>query len=327
MFFVQRLAKAVLSPKLPNWRLIPVETRAARLLLWLVFATVAFTGIDVFLSSVYQVLGSPLTLTVVESLVATVLTGIPVILMGLVRPFADEEGRPQPWHPLLRAALYLLGGLTIVAALLGYIGFARFIVDADGVHRRHPVDHVYRLPVGARGVAKKAPSDAPPSGGGWSTASSLIRRRSTSWRWWSASPSICLIAVIGLPLILFMWGFQPGDIQAWIYKLATGIRIGSVTISLTGILTGILVFILVYFVSRWFQGWLDGSVHGARPRRCRRAQFDPHRGRLCRHPARRPARRFGGRHRHVEHRAGRRRAVARHRLRPAEHRLELRLRA
>ena len=55
--------------------LISVETKAARLLLWLVSATVVFTGIDVFLSSVYQVLGSPLTLTVVESLVATVLTG------------------------------------------------------------------------------------------------------------------------------------------------------------------------------------------------------------------------------------------------------------
>ena len=46
-----------------------------------------------------------------------------------------------------------------------------------------------------------------------------------------------LVAVIGLPLILFMWGFQPGDIQAWIYKFATEIHIGSVTFSLTGILS------------------------------------------------------------------------------------------
>ena len=36
IFFVHRLASAVLSPRLPNWRLISVETRAARLLLWLV---------------------------------------------------------------------------------------------------------------------------------------------------------------------------------------------------------------------------------------------------------------------------------------------------
>ena len=30
VFFVNRLAKAVLSPRLPNWRLIPVETGAAQ---------------------------------------------------------------------------------------------------------------------------------------------------------------------------------------------------------------------------------------------------------------------------------------------------------
>jgi small-conductance mechanosensitive channel len=57
-----------------------------------------------------------------------------------------------------------------------------------------------------------------------------------------------------------MWGFQPGDIQAWAYKLATGVQIGSVTISFLGILTGIVVFVIGYFLTRWFQGWLDGSV-------------------------------------------------------------------
>ena len=68
-------------------------------------------------------LGSPLSLTVAESLVATVLTGIPVILIGLVRPFVDEDGRPLPWHPLLRFTLFVLGAITIVAAMLGYHRF------------------------------------------------------------------------------------------------------------------------------------------------------------------------------------------------------------
>jgi len=69
-----------------------------------------------------------------------------------------------------------------------------------------------------------------------------------------------MIVLVFLPLILLMWGFQPGDIQAWAYKLATGVTIGSVTISFLGILSGIVVFIVGYFLTRWFQGWLDGSV-------------------------------------------------------------------
>src|SRR4029077_11205779 len=121
IFFVYRLGSAVLAPRLPHWRLIAVESRQGKPLLWLVLATAIFTGLDGFLTTVYQVLDSPLSLTVGESLIATVLTGVPVILVGMVKPFLDEEGRPRGWHPLLRFAFYFLGGLTIAAALLGYI--------------------------------------------------------------------------------------------------------------------------------------------------------------------------------------------------------------
>ena len=124
-----------------------------------------------------------------------------------------------------------------------------------------------------------------PSGGGWNAASSLMRRRSTSSALVVSIAINLIVAVIGLPLILFMWGFQPGDIQAWVYKLATGIHIGSVTFSLTGILTGHPGFRRRLFRLPLVQRLARRLGDGARPGRCRRAQFDPHRGRLCRHPA------------------------------------------
>jgi small-conductance mechanosensitive channel len=49
-------------------------------------------------------------------------------------------------------------------------------------------------------------------------------------------------------------------VVTWFYRFATGIRIGSITLSLTGIFWGIVVFIVGFFITRWFQGWLDGSV-------------------------------------------------------------------
>ena len=259
VFFVHRLASAVLSPRLPNWRLIAVETRAARPLLWLVSATAFFTGVDVFLSTVYQVLGSPLSLTVAESLVATVLTGIPIILIGLVKPFADEEGRPKRWHPLLRFALYLLGGLTIVAALAGYIGLARFI-SAQIVLTGAVLSTMYIGFLSARAISDE----------GAFANTALGRRLARGFSLDEATldqlglvVSIAInlfVIVIGLPLILFLWGFQPGDITAWAYQFATEIKIGSVSFSLIGLLTGLLVFVFGYFITRWFQGWLDGSV-------------------------------------------------------------------
>jgi potassium-dependent mechanosensitive channel len=259
VFFVHRLASAVLSPGLPNWRLISVETRPARLLLWLISATAIFTAIDGFLNTVYRVLGSPLSLTVGESLVATVLTGIVVILIGLVRPFADEQGQPKRWHPLLRFALFFLGGLTLGAALLGYVGFARFM-SAQIVVTGAVLATMYIGFLSARAISDEG-----------AFAYTALGRRlergfnldETTLDQLGLVVSIAInifVVIIGLPLILFLWGFQPGDISAWAYSLATQIKIGSVSFSLIGLLTGLLVFVFGYFITRWFQGWLDGSV-------------------------------------------------------------------
>jgi small-conductance mechanosensitive channel len=259
VYFVQRLASAVLSPNKPNWRLIPVHDGAARLLLWLIVATAMFTGIDGFLSSVYAVLGSPLSLTVGESLVATVLTGIPVVLIGFVKPFVDDEGHARGWHPLLRFALFFLGGLTIVAGLAGFIGFARFL-SAQMVVTGAVLSTMYLGVLSAGAVSQE----------GAFANTSLGRRVQSRFQLDEATldqlalvVSIAInifVLVVGLPLILFLWGFQPDDIRSLVYKFATEIKIGSVSFSITGILTGLLVFVVGYFVTRWFQGWLDGSV-------------------------------------------------------------------
>jgi small-conductance mechanosensitive channel len=259
VFFVHRLGSSVLSPRLPNWRLIAVDTQAARLLLWLVSATAIFTGIDVFLSTVYSVLDSPLSLTVGESLIATVLTGILVVLIGLVRPFTGEDGRPRRWHPVLSATLFLLGGVTIVAALLGYIGFARFL-STQIVVTGAVLATMYIGFLSARAVAEEGAFAGTTLGRRFESRFSLDPATLDQLALVVSIAINILILVVGVPLILFLWGFQPGDIQAWVYKAVTGIRIGSFTLSFTGIFWGILVFVLGYFLTRWFQGWLDGSV-------------------------------------------------------------------
>src|SRR5258708_35179438 len=62
-----------------------------------------------------------------------------------------------------------------------------------------------------------------------------------------------MIVLVFLPLILLTWGFRLGDIEAWGYRLATGVTIGSMTISVAGILTGILVFVIGFFLTASFQ--------------------------------------------------------------------------
>ncbi|MDQ6432977.1 mechanosensitive ion channel family protein [Mesorhizobium sp. LHD-90] len=259
VFFVHRLGKAVLSPHLPHWRLIPVQSGAAAKLLWIMSATALFSGFDYLASNIYETLDAPVSLTVGEALVATVIIGLLVLASGLVRPFADETGQPKAWPAGVRLFIYALGLMTIVAALLGFIGLARFI-SQQIVFTGAVLATMYIGFLSSRAVAEE---------GAFAHTAIGVRFQ----RWFklddagldqlSLLVSILInvaVVVVGLPLVLFQWGFQPADIGSWMYKFATGIQIGSFTLSLTGILWGIVVFGVGFVLTRWFQGWLDGSV-------------------------------------------------------------------
>ncbi|RRH95767.1 mechanosensitive ion channel family protein [Mesorhizobium tamadayense] len=259
VFCVNRLTNAALEPRLPNWRLIPVETGAARWLVRLATAMAVVLGFNYFLSVVNEKMGSPLSLTIARSFVATVIVGVILILMGALRPFRAKDGSWRPWPAWLRFLAIGLGLSTIAAALLGYIGLALF-VSIQVVVTGTTLVTAYIGFLSARAIGEEG-GFADTSVGRWLSANSSYEDTALDQLGLVVSTAINLmIVLVFLPLILLMWGFQPGDIEAWAYKLATGVTVGSVTISVLGILTGIVVFVIGYFLTRWFQGWLDGSV-------------------------------------------------------------------
>jgi small-conductance mechanosensitive channel len=259
VFCVNRLTNAALEPRLPNWRLIPVESGAARWLVRLTTAMAVVIGVNNFLSVVNDKMGSPLSLTIARSFVATIIVGVILILMGLLKPFKGSDGSWRPWPAWLRYTAVAIGLFTIATALLGYIGLAIF-VSLQVVVTGTILVTAYIGFLSARAISEEG-GFANTSIGRWLSTNSSYEESALDQLGLVVSVAINLmIVLVFLPLILLMWGFQPGDIQAWGYKLATGLTIGSVTISVTGILTGIIVFIIGYFLTRWFQGWLDGSV-------------------------------------------------------------------
>lgn len=259
VFFVYRLSRAVFAPRRPNWRLVPVESGAAWSLFALTCLTALVTGLDFFTSRVNEAMASPLSLTVAKSLILTIVVGALVIAIGLLRPFRDEDDRPRSWHPLFRGGLVLIGGGTILAALLGYIGLARFIsqqvVVTGAILATMYIGHLSASAISELGAF---------------TRTTLGRRLDRHFHFDEATEDQfglvfgifinVLVVAIGVPLILLQWGFQWGDISAWIYNVATELRVGSISISLIGILTGLLVFLIGYFGTRGFQRWLDGKV-------------------------------------------------------------------
>ncbi|RJT41947.1 mechanosensitive ion channel family protein [Mesorhizobium waimense] len=259
VFCVNRLTNAALEPRLPNWRLIPVETGPARWLVRLTTAMAIVIGVNNFLSVVNDKMGSPLSVTIVRSFVATIIVGVILILMALLKPFKARDGGWRPWPAWLRYTAVALGLFTIAAALFGYIGLALF-VSLQVVVTGTVLITAYIGFLSAREIGEEG-GFAGTSIGHWLSTNSSYEETALDQLGLVVSIAINLmIVLVFLPLILLMWGFQPGDIQAWAYKLATGVSIGSVTISFLGILSGIVVFVIGYFLTRWFQGWLDGSV-------------------------------------------------------------------
>ncbi len=258
LFFIQRLANAVLSPKLPNWRIFKMRSQPARTLAWLISAMALVTGIDYLLTTISGVLDSPLSITVAKHFFATVTVGFLVILIGLVRPFG-QDASPRSWPLHIRYLLFAVGGLPIIAALLGYIGLARFvsqqIVLTSGI-----LTAMYIGYLSSRAVAQEGALAESRLGGILAERYQNEDGRIDRFGLGISLLIKLFVLITGLPLILLLWGFQPGDIQAWVFRSATEFRIGSISISLIGILTGLLIFSAGYLLTRKFQKWLDDSV-------------------------------------------------------------------
>lgn len=257
VFFVDRLARAALGPDRPNWRLVPVDTLSARRLYWLAWLTAVTTGVDFVLNRVNHAMGSPLSLTIAKSFVATVIVGLLLVLAGLVRP-AQEDGGPRRFR-WINWIFLALGIGTMAAALLGYIGFARFVsqqvVVTGAIASTMYIGFLSAGAISGEGAFVRT-----------ALGEALNRRfklEETALDQLGLTASIAtyvLVVCIGVPLVLLQWGFQWGDITTWAHRLATNITIGTVSFSLVGIATGFIVFFVGYFVTRGFQGWLDGSV-------------------------------------------------------------------
>lgn len=259
VFFINRLADKVLRPSLPSWRLVPVQSNAARTLVWLITATAVITGLDFLLGTANEVLGSPLRLTVAESLIATVLVGLLVIAMGAARPFVDDQGRPRSWPRYVRYPLFALGLATVVVALFGYVGLARFmmqqIVVSGGIITTMYIGFLSASAVSAEGAFQNSVI-------GRQLAEKFGLSETAVDRLGIAVSFLINILVIawGVPLILLQWGFQWGDIKTWTFRTASEISIGTVSFSIIGLLTGVVVFFVGFFATKWFQRWLDGTV-------------------------------------------------------------------
>jgi small-conductance mechanosensitive channel len=259
LFFVSRLASAVLSPSRPTWRLVRVSDRGAKMLWWLVVAMAFVNAGDYLAGSVSDTLNSPLILTVAKSILATVVIGVILVIASFIHPMMNEDGTSRAWHKSVRLTLLVLGLALIVLPLFGYVGLARFAATQIVVLGALLVT-MYLGFLSARAVSEPDAFVGSPVG---RLFSNRLHFGQVAVEQFGLLAGLCIylfVLALGVPIIFLVWGFQVRDIQNWMQDSLSSITIGSVTISITGIMLGLLAFVIGYFATRWFQKWLDDNV-------------------------------------------------------------------
>ncbi len=263
VFFVAMLARAVLAPKAPSWRLVKLSDKGARDLNFAVLSMAVVNGSDYVLGAVSETLSSPVVLTVMKSFLSSVVVGLIVFVVSFLRPMLAQSGDPsergRSWPKAVAVPLRIIGIGLIVLSAIGYVGLSRFLAT-QMVLTGAVVATMY---IGI--LSGKAISAANQFGetrvGRYLGQRFSLKPVALDQAGIVAGLLIYVFALsIGIPLILISWGFQPRDLELWLINIFTEINVGTIRISIFGILGGILLFTLGLVATRWLQKWLDGNV-------------------------------------------------------------------
>lgn len=263
VFFVALVSRAILAPSEPNWRLVRVSNRGARSL-GLAFLLMAFVnGLDFFLGSISEALSSPVVLTVMKSFISSVIVGGLFVFISFLKPIVAADGdygKPgRPWPRWIVWCLRLIGLGLVLASVSGYVGLSRFLAT-QLIVTGAVVATMYIGFLSGREIS------APDRFGDTSVGKFVQQRLGLSDVLLDQLGIVAgllvylFVLLVGVPLILMSWGFQPRDLEFWAYRLFSEITIGNISISLVGIAGGILFFAVGLVLTRWLQKWLDGNV-------------------------------------------------------------------
>jgi potassium-dependent mechanosensitive channel len=261
--FVSRVAKAILAPYKPQWRLIGFSNKGARRVYYLIVLMAVVNAIDYVLGAVSETLGSPVVLTVAKSFFATIVVGLILTATARVRPMMSQSGNPadpsRSWPQILKILLVVSGVGMVALSLIGYVGLSKFVAEQI-LLTGAILAMMYIGFLSGQATMEQGAFEGTTIGRGvharFQPSAGSMDRIGLAF----GLLIYCLVLAFGLPLILLQWGFQVQDIELWVYRAFTDIRFGGISISLTGILVGILLFLAGLFGTRKFERWLDSHV-------------------------------------------------------------------
>ena len=283
------LPYAVLSPDMPQWRLLPVSPDNARVLGRRFTLLAAFFAFEIFMTEVHTQIGVTNTYFSLSTFVLNALPALVLIDMTrrrwwLMATRESSPGEPGPsgwsWDEdeddnltsgqeavqeprtavqssfwkLIRQLVMVLAGASILASLVGYADLGDFLLANLLLSAIALGGIVILRGLGRELIGALLRSDFMR---GYLAIRHVARSRI---KFWLRALLDAIFAVLGAVLIAAIWTSPFGEFWSEARSLLTGVTIGGVTIALTDVLAAIVVFGFILLITRLSQRFLRNKV-------------------------------------------------------------------
>ncbi|MBV8849936.1 MAG: mechanosensitive ion channel family protein [Methylobacteriaceae bacterium] len=259
------LARALLQPSRPHWRLLDVSDSVAEKISRLAITVACIVSATRVLEALSAVIGATLPVSVFTRGFGAlcVAFSMAIALYGIINEPDDADECLGPavvtrrdWYAPLRVGAWSAILVIIAAVAVGYIALAAFVVDQI-VWIACVGSVLYLVLVLIEEVIAASFKPAAPLGRSL-MASVGVKREALEQIGilLSGVLHVALFCIAAL-LILAPWGVQSDDLASSIRAAFFGITVGGVTISLSSVIFALILFALVYGATRGLQYWLD----------------------------------------------------------------------
>jgi small-conductance mechanosensitive channel len=264
------LPYAVLSPDLPQWRLLPISPDNARKLGRRFTLLAAFFAVQIFMAVAHDRIGVSDAYFSLATLLLNLVPAIVVIEMSRSRYWVierraadepeDDEGATVHRHTegsfwnLVRRLSAVVAGASLLASLAGYADLADFLFQ-------NLLLSIVTLTAIAilRGLGRELIGVALRSGF-MREALELRHVARNRIKFWLRALLDAALIVVGLVAIAALWSSPFGEFWTQARRLLSGITIGDVTISFGDILVALGTFALILLLTRLGQRLLTNRV-------------------------------------------------------------------
>ncbi|MDE2361442.1 MAG: mechanosensitive ion channel family protein [Hyphomicrobiales bacterium] len=262
------LARGLLAPTRPHWRLVAIQSVTAERLSRLAIALAVVVSAAKIVDSLNEIIGASLPLTAATQGIGAFIFAavVAAAIFGLGEESDDEEeclgprvARAPRWAAPLRVVVWLALLAIAGAALTGFIPFASFIVDQMVWIAGVVAALLILVPLVTEGIER---SFQPSTRLGRTLVTSLGLRRDgvTQFGILLSGVTQLVLLAIGAIAVVAPWGVQSDDLLGALRNSFFGFKIGEVTISPLSIVVALVGFGLVIAATRGVQKWLDDRL-------------------------------------------------------------------